>query len=138
MIKPEVPMVRPRMERLRSDIPERTVFDADDGIGRGAEVAVVNGMACLLLVGVAEGTAGRVVVGMAVVEKDFVGEETEMHLASGADRALELELTAADEGKGEEHGAEIDDDIAGAGADTPCVVSTCCLCGAAMVTVPAC
>lgn len=58
------PIVRSRIERLRSDIPERTVLDAA-GMGRGAEVADGEGAASLLgrVAGVAVAVAVVVVVG---------------------------------------------------------------------------
>ncbi len=53
------PIVKSEMQRLRSDIPEMSVLDDDDGIGRGAEVAVVvTGPAGLLLVGGAGDAVG--------------------------------------------------------------------------------
>jgi len=66
------PAVKPSNERLRSNIPERNVFDEDCGIGRGAEVAVVNGFGELSVEALDDVGPERV-EGAAVEEKGFVG-----------------------------------------------------------------
>lgn len=79
MIKP---IVRSRIERLRSDIPERTVFDEEDGIGRGAEMAV--------------DILGGVVAGVAAGETVAAAAGVEVEL--GVELTVGVEETVADAG----------------------------------------
>jgi hypothetical protein len=65
------PAVKPSNERLRSNIPERNVFDEDCGMGRGAEVAVVNGFGELSVEALDNLVPER--VEGAAVEEGFVG-----------------------------------------------------------------
>ncbi|KAK5627033.1 hypothetical protein RRF57_002748 [Xylaria bambusicola] len=96
-------MVKSKIERLRSDIPEISVLDEDDGIGRGAEVAEVITEAVGLGAAEVAGAGGLGVERTAAEEDGFVGAGNPRgRQGLGIELGLfALALASVEEGEGE-------------------------------------